>query len=751
MPMNHHLMNFLPIPPEHHQISSMLSLTTSTVTTSSTPPPPNPKPFLSLSSGDRNVKLASNNSNLYSDYQMTSLYAATHQQFELTKNSPSVSSSMNFFTAAAYAAAAAAAAVSGNLIQPTTSAITSTSVNSSMIIPAVNSDIVHDSCTMNQLQTAMITALMKSSKLPQSSDVMNNTSHNNANTCSSISQALLTLFTNPNCNWPPKSSTPVPNNTNNSNDSESIQKNQLPQHKLPPPPPPPVHPPSSYYYHQHQQHHYPSSIINVNNNIDEEYLMNEEGPDDIPQSTSPMECLNYNEKMNFLDNNNNDDDDDDDEYLISQSKHQHQSQSQQQTQQTTRTSASSSRPSEDYLEQFMKIDQSQNILWRQLADRFQRTLGPNQCGVCNKVLSCRSALTMHYRVHTEERPFVCIICDKRFSTKGNLKTHLGQHHETIEAYRTAVAIAMATGTALPRPPPMSSTTTIPPTISLPPIVTSSVSVSNQAPATSSSSPSSASASSTKLSIDSSIPSPTSHPNHIDYSKLNDELQLTSNTFSLPWLPTNIFNNSSNNYQARLDSNAYDFMLFDKGKENYTTTNHTTNNLSVTANHFSHNYGGYTYSHQSEFPKSVSDCTISKCIDANNNNNNDSNHIRKDYDVENNDEACEVANVSVITIDDTNNFDKQYTSLNEPLKTNRIPEYKLTIPSSASSISLVTEGNVNRSISTPMNIFTIEQASSSLLNSSFPLSKSTATTTTTTTNTNTTTTKYSDYYEKRSIS
>ncbi|KAF6767831.1 hypothetical protein AHF37_11998 [Paragonimus kellicotti] len=60
------------------------------------------------------------------------------------------------------------------------------------------------------------------------------------------------------------------------------------------------------------------------------------------------------------------------------------------------------RPSEDYLEQFMKVDPSQNILWRQLADRFQRTLAPNQCGVCNKILSCRSALTMHYRVHTGE-------------------------------------------------------------------------------------------------------------------------------------------------------------------------------------------------------------------------------------------------------------------------------------------------------------------------------------------------------------
>ncbi|VUZ55992.1 unnamed protein product, partial [Hymenolepis diminuta] len=111
-----------------------------------------------------------------------------------------------------------------------------------------------------------------------------------------------------------------------------------------------------------------------------------------------------------------------------------------------------SRPNEDYLEQFMRVDETQNIMWRQLAEKFQRSTTANQCGVCRKVLSCRSALTMHYRVHTEERPFVCKICSKRFSTKGNLKTHLGQHHETVEAYRKAAAMAVITGSVMPRPP-----------------------------------------------------------------------------------------------------------------------------------------------------------------------------------------------------------------------------------------------------------------------------------------------------------
>ncbi|NWZ28472.1 ZN33B protein, partial [Asarcornis scutulata] len=73
---------------------------------------------------------------------------------------------------------------------------------------------------------------------------------------------------------------------------------------------------------------------------------------------------------------------------------------------------------------------------------------PPMCPECDKSFKSNTALTIHERSHTGERPFKCPRCGKGFPSKGDLKRHQKTHEGQGEPPGPGLCLP-----ALPPPPP----------------------------------------------------------------------------------------------------------------------------------------------------------------------------------------------------------------------------------------------------------------------------------------------------------
>ena len=88
-------------------------------------------------------------------------------------------------------------------------------------------------------------------------------------------------------------------------------------------------------------------------------------------------------------------------------------------------------------EMFMMFSQSQHL---KTHERIHTNEKPFSCSKCEKKFGCFNNLKTHGRIHTDEKPFSCLKCENKLSPSQHLKTHERIHTEkkysAVQSVRT---------------------------------------------------------------------------------------------------------------------------------------------------------------------------------------------------------------------------------------------------------------------------------------------------------------------------